>query len=206
MIDQPDTTKRRVINAAYRLLYREGFKRVSMDAIAAAAGVTKRTLYYHFDSKDTLVAAVLDHQHGEALALIRAWADPSSDSTADFLEVLFERLEAWASQPRWLGSGFTRLTMELADLPGHPARHAASRHKAAVEAWLADELAALGAARPDALAREVMLLIEGAVSLILIHGDTRYAAAAAGAARRLATSDLPDTSGHCPAAGVPDRS
>jgi AcrR family transcriptional regulator len=154
--------------------------------MAEAAGVTKRTLYYHFESKDALVAAVLDHQHIHALARIKGWGKKSAKSPKEFLAALFEQLGLWASKPRWLGSGFTRLTMELADLPGHPARLAAHEHKIAVENWLASELKKLGVRHPQELARQVMLLIEGSLSLILIHGDTTYAAAAAQAAGRLA--------------------
>jgi len=184
----PDTQDR-ILSAAYGLLYKEGFSRVSVDAIAAAAGVTKRTLYYHFASKDALVAAVLDHQHAFALAQIQEWASESAETPAAFLAELFAALGAWAREPRWLGSGFTRLTMELADLPGHPARRAAHQHKAAVETWLTDRLAALGASQPVDLAREVMLLTEGCLSLILIHGDPSYAEAGARAAMRLAEGE-----------------
>jgi AcrR family transcriptional regulator len=178
-------TKGRILKAAYRLLYREGFARVSMDAIAEASGVTKKTLYYHFDSKDSLTAAVLEHQQRLALAQIQKWGRKSSGTAADYMTALFEDLEKWASQPRWLGSGFTRLTMEMAHLPGHPVRHAASQHKHAVETWLASELESLGARNPQELARQVMLLIEGSLSLILIHRDVSYAKTAARAAVRL---------------------
>ncbi len=57
-----ESTRERILAAAYGLLYQEGFSRVSLDAIAAASGLTKKTLYYHFDSKDALVAAVLESQ------------------------------------------------------------------------------------------------------------------------------------------------
>jgi hypothetical protein len=80
--------------------------------------------------------------------------------------------------------------MELADLPGHPARKAARRHKRAVEEWLTVKLSALGATEPKRLAREVILLIEGSLSLVLIHGDTGYASAAARAATKLANKKL----------------
>ncbi|MDJ0949945.1 MAG: helix-turn-helix domain-containing protein [Alphaproteobacteria bacterium] len=179
-------TRARILGAAYRLFFQEGFSRVSVDAIAQAAEVTKRTLYNHFDSKDTLVAAVLDHQRAYALAQIQSWRPIAAATPAEFLVALFEALERWASRPRWLGSGFTRLTMELADLPGHPARAAAHRHKAEVEAWLAEELARLSAPNPTELARQAMLLSEGCMALMLIHGSTAYAAAAAAAARKLA--------------------
>ena len=75
--------------------------------------------------------------------------------------------------------------MELADLPGHPARAIARRHKAAVEAWLAQELAGRKVRQSARAAREIALLLEGCVALMLIHGSADYAAAAAGAARRL---------------------
>lgn len=185
MVASARDTKGRILRAGYGLLYKEGFARVSMDAIAEAAGVTKRTLYYHFDSKDTLTAAVLEHQHQHALAQIQKWGRKSSGNAAAYLTALFEDLENWASRPRWMGSGFTRLTMELAHLPGHPARHAADQHKFAVESWLSSELKSMGAQDPQELARQVMLLIEGCLSLILIHRDVSYAKSAARAAVRL---------------------
>lgn len=185
MVSSADDTKSRILGAGYELLYKEGFSRVSMDAIAEAAGVTKRTLYYHFDSKDTLVASVLEHQHQFVLMQIQRWGKKSSGTAAEYLTALFEDLENWASQPRWMGSGFTRITMELAHLPGHPARRAANQHKSAVENWLSSELKALGVQDPYELARQVMLLIEGCMSLILIHRDVGYAKSAARAAVRL---------------------
>lgn len=178
-------TKSRIFAAAYDSLYREGFSRTSMDAIASAAGVTKKTLYYHFDSKDALVAALMEHQEERALALFRDWADAEATIPAEFVRALFRKLEGWASRPPWYGSGFTRLTMELADLPGHPAREAAHRHKAELEDWLSTELRRLGQERPAETARQVMLLIEGSMALVLIHGDAAYVAAAGKAAVEL---------------------
>jgi AcrR family transcriptional regulator len=185
----PDT-KTKILASAYELFYKEGFARVSVDAIADAVGVTKRTLYYHFESKDSLVAAALDYQHQFAFAQIQKWGqkhgDAPTDTPTDLVAEIFENLESWASKPKWLGSGFTRLTMELADRPGHPARNAAHLHKTAVENWLAEELTSLGAQNPTELARQIILLIEGCLSLILIHGDTSYAKSAANAAKHLA--------------------
>ena len=179
-------TRRRIIDTAYEVFYKGGFARASVDAIAEAAKVTKRTLYYHFDSKDALIAAVLDAQHELVLARIARWAKRASGDPARIVGILFEEFAAWARKPGWQGSGFTRATMELADLPGHPARAAARRHKAAIEAWLAEQLAQTGKIRgPRDLARQVMLLIEGCHSLVLIHGDTSYTDSASTAARLL---------------------
>jgi AcrR family transcriptional regulator len=118
------------------MFYRDGFARAGVDAIAEASHVTKRTLYYHFDSKDSLLAAVLDNQNDLALGRIRRWAGKACGEPAEIVAILFVEFEAWAKQAGWTGTGFTRVAMELADMPGHPARLAASRHKAAVEQWL----------------------------------------------------------------------
>ncbi len=182
---QAKDTKRRIIDAAYELFYKGGFARASVDAIAEAAGVTKRTLYYHFDSKDALIAAVLAVQNELMLTRIQRWAKRASGDPASVVKSLFAEFAAWAKRPGWRGSGFTRAAMEYAHLPGHPARVAARRHKAAVERWLAEQLGQNRAGGARDLARQIMLLIEGCHSLILIHGDTSYADTGSEAARLL---------------------
>ncbi len=126
-------TRERILRGAYKLFYAKGFARVGVDAVAEKAGLTKRTLYYHFESKDELLAAVLDHRGELALEHIRRWAAGLKGDAETFVEALFTELSRWASRPGWEGAGFTRVVMELADLPGHPARAIARRHKAAVE-------------------------------------------------------------------------
>jgi AcrR family transcriptional regulator len=185
MSRKAEATRRRIIDAAYELFYRKGFARVGVDAVAAQAGVTKRTLYAHFDSKDRLLAAMLEVHHGLALERIRRWSDRLSGGADALLAALFAELASWAAKPRWSAAGFTRLVMELADLPGHPARAIARRHKAAIESWLADELARRRVAQAELRARQIMLLLEGCQVLMLISGDRRYADAAAQAAMRL---------------------
>ena len=183
-------TRRHIIDAAYALFYKRGFARAGVDAIAAAAGVTKRTFYYHFDSKDTLVAEVLGAQHELMLMHIGQWFDRARGDPFSMTEILFSDFATWAREPRWQGSGFTRVAMELAGSPGHPGRAAARRHKAAVERLFAEKLALDGVSDAAKLARQLVLLIEGCNSLVLIHGDTAYAEAARDAARCLVRQHL----------------
>jgi len=180
-----EQTRQRILDAAYALFRRSGYGRVSMDEIAAATKVTKRTLYYHFESKDALLATVLEAQHRLALAAFRTFGDRLSGRPEAMIDTLFRELAVWSDKPRWAGSGFTRLVIELADLPGHPARAIARRHKAMLEAHFANMLAGAGVQRPRETAREIWLLSEGAISLILVHRDRSYAAAAAQAAKKL---------------------
>jgi TetR/AcrR family transcriptional regulator, transcriptional repressor for nem operon len=55
-----ERTRERLLHAASREVYRSGFQSASLDAILAAAGVTKGALYYHFDSKEALGYAVVE--------------------------------------------------------------------------------------------------------------------------------------------------
>ncbi|MCC6946511.1 MAG: TetR/AcrR family transcriptional regulator [Bradyrhizobiaceae bacterium] len=187
-------TRERILKSAYVQFRRQGFTRIGVDEIAAAAKITKRTLYYHFRSKDDLLAAVLEAQHEMALQAFRTFGDGLAGSPEEIVGALFSQLSAWMAKPYWNGSGFTRLAMELADMPGHPARKIAKRHKAILESNLADILARAGVDAPRERAREVWLLSEGAISLVLINGDRSYAVAAGEAARRLIATARPRTS------------
>ena len=183
-----EPTRERILKAAYRQFRRQGFTRVGVDEIAAAANVTKRTLYYHFKSKDDLLAAVLESQHQMAVAAFRTFGDSLTGTPEEIVEAMFDQIVVWSSQPRWAGSGFTRLAMELADMPGHPARRLAKRHKAILEECLVEILQKANVPAARERAREVWLLSEGAISLVLIHGDPRYAKAAGEAAKRIVAS------------------
>ena len=152
---------------------------------------TKRTLYYHFKSKDELLASMLELHSELALARIRKYEDRYSGDAAEILDVLFSELAKWSEKPGWTGAGFTRLVIELGDLPGHPARAIAHRHKTALEMWWARLLERAGVSSPLDRAREVVLLMEGATALILIHNDRRYADAACQAAKRLVSGSPP---------------
>jgi AcrR family transcriptional regulator len=178
--------RRRIVDAGYDSFWRSGYTRSNVAAIAARAGVTKRTLYGHFRSKDDLLAAVLEHYDEFVMQRLDRIGAPMPKGRTGFVESFFGQLAVWASTtPRWTGSGLTRLVMELADLPGHPARVMARRSKATTETWVVQRLAAARVRRPAERARELMLLMEGAMALTLIHGDRRYIAAAARAAKKM---------------------
>jgi AcrR family transcriptional regulator len=180
-----EKTRRRILDVAYALFRRKGFTRVNVDEIAGAAEITKRTLYSHFRSKDALLAAVLESQHRLAFDAFQTFGKNLPGAPAEMIKAFFDELSVWSARPRWAGSGFTRLVMELADLPGHPARAVAKRHKAILEGHLADLLEQAGIASAKERAREIWLLSEGAMVLVLIHGDRGYIRTAAEAARRL---------------------
>jgi AcrR family transcriptional regulator len=184
-------TRQRILQTAYKLFRRSGFFRVGVDEIAAAAGITKRTLYYHFRSKDSLLASVLASQHEQIFAAFQNFGIELSGGGEQIVDTIFRELAIWSAKPSWAGSGFTRVAIELADLPGHPARTVARQHKTVLEEYIAELLTAANVKSPSVRAREIQLLTEGAMVMILIHGDRSYADTAAAAAKRLLTEVPP---------------
>jgi AcrR family transcriptional regulator len=178
-------TRQTILDAAYVQFRRRGYTRVSLDEIAAAARVTKRTLYYHFRSRDDLLGAVLEAQHQLAVAAFKTFGDHLSGTPEQIIKRVFDDIAVWSTRPDFAGTGFTRLVIELADLPGHQARVIARRHKALLEKQLVEVLTRANVPAPEARARELMVLSEGTIVMLLIHRDRRYVAAASEAALRL---------------------
>lgn len=189
---EPDSpTRKRIIEAASKLFYGEGIRAVSVDAVAEKAGVTKRTLYYHFESKDELVAAYLEARDQPNLKLMAGWFDKVEGPLPQKIEAIFQNLARSARHPRWKGCGFLRTAAELANLPGHPAIRIGARHKAGFERWLAGACAEHGVIAADELARQVVLLMDGAFSVMLVHRNPAYVEAAGRAAAALAAAASP---------------
>jgi AcrR family transcriptional regulator len=99
------TTRQDILAAADELFYAEGLRSVSVDDISAKAGITKMTLYYHFRSKDELIAAYLEARDRPTLERFQQWAG-NEGSVAERLERMFRRLGRLAKSPTWKGCGF----------------------------------------------------------------------------------------------------
>jgi AcrR family transcriptional regulator len=185
------TTRERIISAASKLFYGEGIGRVSMDAVAAKAGVTKRTLYYHFRSKDDLVAAYLHGRDQPNLALFEQWFAATDGGPADKVRGIFLNLARSARHPKWKGCGFLRTTAELAAMPGHPAIKVGAAHKKKFEHWIRTVFEAEGIEDGLPLARQIMLLMDGSFAVTLLHRDPSYMETAGDAAYALVLAALP---------------
>ncbi|WP_417681427.1 TetR/AcrR family transcriptional regulator [Roseibium sp.] len=182
--------REKIVDAASRLFYGEGIRAVSVDAIAEKAGVTKNTLYYHFKSKDDLVAEYLTSRDQPNLKLYEKWFGAAVGSVADKTESIFLQVANSARHPKWKGCGFLRTAGELANLPGHPAMKIGADHKKRFESWLAGQYAQVDIGDPESLARQVVLLMDGAFSTMLVHRDPAYAEEAGRAAKALVAAKL----------------
>ncbi|GGS98831.1 TetR/AcrR family transcriptional regulator [Streptomyces violaceus] len=152
---------RRIVAAADELFYNRGITAVGVDLIAEHSGVTKRTLYNQFGSKDHLVATYLTERDQRWRSLVHAAVD-ASDTPAKAVTAPFEALRTWC-ETNTRGCAFINALAELPD-PSHPAYRIAANQKL----WLLNlfkELAATaGCSRPATLATQLLVLHEGAVA------------------------------------------
>src|SRR5215467_4768351 len=173
MTDRPDAHDA-LLGATSELTYAGGITGTGVDAIAARAGVTKRTLYQHFGSKDRLVAEALSDRSRRALLNLETNAKRRSEETGEpAILALFDVIENALRTKTKAGCAFINASLEI-NRPGHPAREAALAHLRAREGLVAQLLAESGVDDAD-LAAQMTLLVDGAYA---VGGSRRDPAAA----------------------------
>lgn len=164
---------RRALDAASRLFYAHGIHAVGVDRIAAEAGVTKKTLYDRFGSKEQIVVEYLAGRDERWRALLDERLAAAPSSPAEHVLAVFDASRAWAEANGARGCSMINAHAEIDD-PAHPAYAVITGQKAwMLELFtsLAREFLAPGEAtaseKADRLARTLMLLHEGA---LVAHG------------------------------------
>jgi len=159
----PLSPRERILQAARELFYRDGIRAVGVDAIAAAAGTNKMTLYRHFASKDKLVEAYLGELAAQGDLI---WDEARQQHPADAeaqLRFLLRRVSQFADEFGARGCALANAAVELAGR-AHPARRIIEAHKRQSRQRLATLCREAGYENPERVADEIFLLVEGARS------------------------------------------
>jgi AcrR family transcriptional regulator len=174
-----EAMQERILETAGRLFYGQGIRAVGVDTIAAEIGISKRTLYNYYPSKDELIVAYLS----------RYFLPPRAFERPLLEQILrqFDWLERWFASDTFRGCPFVNAVAELGDA-AHPGTQMAVAYKEQRRLWLREALTQLQVLDPDVLATQVAILIEGAIIAALVRGDPAMARAAKAAARVLLTA------------------
>ena len=182
MTDRPSAHDA-LIAATSDLTYAHGITGTGVDAIAARAGVTKRTLYQRFGSKDRLVAEALNDRSRRALLGLETNARRRAEETGELaILALFDVIENALQTRTKAGCAFINASLEI-NRPGHAVREAALAHLRAREGLVQQLLAEAGLEDAD-LAAQMTLLVDGAYAVGGSRRDptaARHAKAAAAA-------------------------
>jgi AcrR family transcriptional regulator len=168
--------QQRILETTDRLFYGQGIRAVGVDTIAAEIGISKRTLYNYFPSKDDLIIAYLSRRIRPAPA---SGLSPAEQILGDF-----DRLERSFNRDVFRGCPFVNAVAELKE-PRHAANKIAIAFKEQRRMWFRGLLEQLAVADCDALATQLLLLVDGAIAAALVRGDPKVARAAREAARVL---------------------
>jgi AcrR family transcriptional regulator len=168
---KPDM-KDRILETADRLFYLQGIRAVGVDTIASEIGISKRTLYNHFPSKDALIAAYL----------ARRFVAPRASDKSPVEQILgtFDSLERRFSSKDFRGCPFVNAVAELGE--DRSVRKVAIAFKESRRLWFRDLLIQLGVAEAEALATQLALLVDGSIAQDLVRNDPAMARAAKEAA------------------------
>jgi AcrR family transcriptional regulator len=160
----------RILSTADRLFYSQGIRAVGVDTVAAEIGISKRTLYNYFPSKEGLVIAYLTRRY--------VVPKPTDDPPLDQILAAFDRLERGFAKENFRGCPFVNAVTELGDAVAKIAAEVKEQRRL----WFRELLSRLDATDADGLATQLTLLIEGAISAALVRRDPALARAAKTAA------------------------
>ena len=161
------TPRERLLDAAAGLFYRDGVN-VGVDALCRAAGVSKRSMYQLFDSKDEVLAASLERSGPGYQALLLPPPDDPRPPRALVLHV-FERLDRLSASPEYQGCPFVSTATELKD-PEHPASVVARAFKEELTEFFHAQAVRAGAPSPETLARQLTIVFDGAGARTVVQG------------------------------------
>lgn len=187
MSKRTESTRHRLLEAASVLVAEESLANLSIENIADKAGVSRRTFFQHFPSKDHLLAAVVEYSRPTYLDRYRMWAEATgAGATIDArIASIFENITKAAHNPNWKGCCFIRMAAELGSLQGHPVHQLVAAANQDLERWLETELAKEHYEEPAALARQLVVLINGLLMMQLVTHSTEYGQDIGGLVRNL---------------------
>jgi AcrR family transcriptional regulator len=151
----------RILDAATELFYQEGVRAVGVDLVVAQSGVAKTSLYRHFATKDDLVAAVLERDDARYWSSWDKIANRQKAGPRAELEAHLQWIARDIAGPKYRGCPFLNVATEF-PAPDHPARAVAARHKSELRRRLAALTRQMGVRKADALADQLVLLVDGA--------------------------------------------
>jgi AcrR family transcriptional regulator len=157
----PADVRNRILETASALFYRDGVRAVGVDLVVEQARVAKTSLYRHFRTKDDLIAAFLEREDQDFWAGWDRVAAPYTEDPAAELDAHLGWIGERVGRPNYRGCPQLNVAAEF-PAPDHPARKVATAHKRELRRRLKGIAERLAVDRPDELAGQLSVLINGA--------------------------------------------
>lgn len=160
-------TADQILNAALSEFYEHGFHATGVDQLSASAGVTKRTLYRHFPSKEALIEAVLQTRDEQFVGRMRAFIEvyPVEIRPCAYLDFL----AAWGQESDFHGCMFINAAAEYAATSATP-HIQAKAHKTRILEYLKQICREANVTESDQFALQLFLVGEGLIVSTQVGG------------------------------------
>lgn len=179
-----------LVQTALELFQKNGYHATGIEKILSTAGVSKPTLYRHFDSKDELIMAALKKWDEESRAWLAGEMKRRGTSPVEQILGLFDALADWFETSGFQGCMFINATVEFAE-QDNPIHRMAAEHKRTFAAHVRDLVAASGAKDPGEVTERLMILMEGAIVTAHTQGRSDSARRARAMAEDILAQALP---------------
>ncbi len=157
------SSRERILEAAYDLFSRHGTQSVGVNAVIEHAGVAKRTLYRHFESKDELVVEFLRlREERWTKNWLQGEVERRATAPDQRLLAIFDVFNDWFQREDMEGCSFINVLLEVDDRTS-PVRHATVEHLAAIRNFLATLAREAGIEDAEAFARRWHILMKGSI-------------------------------------------
>jgi len=165
------TKRDELVQKALKAFYRNGFHATGMDKLVEDTGISKTSMYKHFRTKEDLILAVLRLRDEQFRNWLYRRIEELADTPKEQLIAMFDALEEWFAEPGYKGCMFIKASSEYQEA-SHPIHKQAADHKRLLERHMSDLAKNAGLDDPNAIARQLLLLKEGAiVTAHLGHSD-----------------------------------
>lgn len=156
------TKRDELVQKALGAFYRNGFNATGMDMLVKETGISKTSMYKHFRTKEDLILAVLRLRDEHFRNWMYRRMEELAGTPRDQLIAMFDALEEWFSEPGYKGCMFIKASSEYQDT-SHPIHQQSADHKRMLERHVCELTRNARLSNPEILARQLLLLKEGAI-------------------------------------------
>ncbi|WP_196894501.1 TetR/AcrR family transcriptional regulator [Aureivirga marina] len=166
------SVKERIIKTASDLFYKQGYTNTGINQIIKEAEVAKASMYQHFRSKEEIAVAFLQYRHLFWMENMIQFVGEEEKDVKQKLAKIFDFLKSWLEEMNYIGCAFQNIVTNLKP-EENSIKEEVIFHKSFLENWILKELEnSPYKIISEELSKEIMILIEGAIILSQIHGNS----------------------------------
>lgn len=173
MSKAPADTREKILATAEQLIYQNGIHATGMDLLVKTSGVARKSIYRYFMTKDDMAEAALKARDIRWMYWFKTECD-KGDTPQDRILNMFAVLKGWFESEGFRGCAFINTAGEVGD-PDDPVRQIAKLHKQKLLDYILELTEQLSIEQPFVLAKQLLVLVEGAITMARVMGD--YSAA-----------------------------